>query len=118
MGKIAEKIKSYPTSFGVLIGLVIVAVIFTIETWFPRLGNAWETHNSLVRTISFTLALFIVWITHLWRWRRRRAFWIALISFFAIHITGIFLYTNYIHDPTLRQWIALMIVESFLLRHR
>ena len=49
MRKITEKIKSYPTAFGALVGLLIVGAIFIIETWFPWLGNAWERHNSLVQ---------------------------------------------------------------------
>ena len=108
-------INSYPTLVGTVIGLLIAGAIIVIVVWFPGLSDAWDRHNSLVRSIWCTAGLFGVCIGRLWRWRRRWAFWVPLSIFLVLHLVGISLFSIHLHPPSLGQWIVLIVLESFVI---
>lgn len=107
-------INSYPTLFGTVIGLLIAGTILVIVIWLPGLTDAWDRHNSLVRSIWCTAALFGVCIGRLWRWRRRWTLWVPLSIFLILHVVGISLYSMHVQPISLGQWIILIVLESFV----
>jgi len=115
--RIVDKIRRFPTLFGALIGLVILTVIIVIVNWFPRVGEAWERNNANVRSVYFTAAFFTVWISRVWKWRRRntRVFWASVCLFFLLHALGVFVYSIRVHPLFLSEWIYLIAFESFAL---
>src|SRR5712675_405343 len=75
-----SKIRSYPMLFGMLIGLTILLSVIVIVNWFPGVGDAWQRNNGDVRSVWFTVGLYVVWIHRLWRWQHRNKvlFWASL----------------------------------------
>lgn len=106
-------IAAYPILFGALIGLVIFGGIIVIETWFPRVGRAWERHNRLVQSVWCTAGFFGVWVARYWQWRRRAFFWASLCVFLVVHTLGVLYYAMQARPLVLREWIILLTVESF-----
>jgi hypothetical protein len=109
---IKKAIRIYPTLFGAFLASVMVGAIFVIVVWLPRVGEAWEQHNALVRDVWCTVALFGVTLNRLWPLRRRTAFWVLLSTFFLLHSLSLFLYTIHVHALLLREWIVLLLAES------
>jgi hypothetical protein len=107
-------ITTYAILFGALIGLVIFGTIVVIETWFPSIGKAWETHNRLVQSVWFTAGFFGVWVSRYWQWRRRGFFWASLFIFFLVHTLGVLYCATQFRPLVLREWIVLLTVESFV----
>lgn len=105
-------IEAYPALFGALIGVVLIGLVFIIVIWFPWIGDAWDRHDKTVRSVWCTLALFVVCIYRLAGWRHRRGFWIGLSVFFALHILGVALYSIYVHQLLLQEWVVLLLAEA------
>jgi hypothetical protein len=108
-------ITTHPFTVGGLLGTIMVCAIFVIVVWFPRIGDAWDRHDKMVRSIWCTLALFVVCVYHLWRWRHRRGFWVTLSAFFVLHVVGVLLYSIYVHPLLLQEWIILLLLEAFVI---
>jgi hypothetical protein len=106
---------SYPTTFGAVIGVVFLGSIFAIEMWFPRVGDAWDRHEKMVRSIWCTLALFVICIYHLWSWRHGRGFWPTLSVFFMLHVLGVFLYSTWVHPLLLGEWVMVLLFEAVVI---
>jgi hypothetical protein len=115
--RIVDKITRFPILFGALIGLVILTSIMVIVNWFPRVGEAWERNNATVRSVYFTAGFFTIWISRVWRWRRRNTlvFWVSVCAFLLLHALGVFLYSIRVHPLLMKEWIYLMVLESFAL---
>jgi hypothetical protein len=114
---IVEKIRRYPTLFGVLIGLLMFGSIIVLVNWFPRVDQAWDRNNANVRSGFFTVGFFAIVISRVWRWRQRnaRVFWAAVCTFLLLHALGVVFYSIWLRPLLLRDWIFLMIIESFAL---
>jgi hypothetical protein len=114
---IGDKIKSYPTLFGMLIGLIIFAFIIIIVNWFPWVGKAWERNDSQVRSLYFTIVLFAVWVSRLWRWQRRSAlvFWASIGIIFLFHAIAVLLYSTHFHPLLIGEWLVLAAAESIVI---
>ena len=108
-------ITSYPELFGACIGLLIVIAIIAMVKWAPGIGDAWDRHNTLVRGVWCSLALFVASLVQFWPLRRRAAFWASMVILILLHSLGIFLYSFYVHPIVLSQWIVLMLVEGFVI---
>jgi hypothetical protein len=108
-------VKTHPMLFGSIIGLLIGAAIISIVVWFPSIGDAWDRHNGVVRSVWCTAALFVVCIIRLWRWRRRLAFWVSMSILLFLHVAGISFYSIRVQPPGLGEWIVLVILESFVI---
>jgi hypothetical protein len=108
-------IASYPELFGACIGLLIVIAIIAMVKWAPGIGDAWDRHNTLVRDVWCSLALFVASLVQFWPLRRRAAFWVSMVILILLHSLGIFLYSFYVHPIVLSQWIVLMLVEGFVI---
>jgi hypothetical protein len=107
-------ITSYPELFGACIGLVIVVAIIAMVKWAPWIGDAWDTHNTLVRDVWCSVGLFVACLVQFWPLRRRAAFWVSIVILFLLHSLGIFSYSFYVHSIALSQWMVLMLVEGFV----
>jgi len=105
---------SHPTLLGVAIGLLLVVSIIVMETWFPRVGEAWKRHNRLVQSVWFTIGFFGVWVIRFWQWRRRFFFWTSVCAFFLVHTLGVLYYSTQIRPLVLREWVVLLLAESFV----
>ena len=114
---IVDKIRRFPTLFGVLLALIIFAAISTIGNWFPRIEEAWQRNNANVRSVYFTMVLFIVLISRLWPSRRRNLFlfWVALCVVFLLHVAGVVFYSIGVHALLMKEWIILLVFETFLI---
>lgn len=110
-------IAGYPTVFGVLIGLILFLGVIGIGDWFPRVSEGWEKHNEDVRSAFFTFGLFAIMIFRFWHFHRRGAlaFWVSISSIFVLHTIGVILYSSWAHPLLLRQWLAIIIVEPFII---
>jgi hypothetical protein len=108
-------VETHPALFGALIGVVLMGMIVAIVIWFPRIGDAWDRHDKLVRSVWCTLALFAVCIYRLSRWRHRRGFWLTLSVFFALHTAGVVLYSTYVHALLLQEWVILLLLEAMVI---
>lgn len=108
-------IVSYPTLFGMVIGLVLVVGIIVMATWYPRVGRAWQRNNESVRSVYFTVGFFAIWISRVWRWHRRNAFvfWASVLALFLLHVVGVVLYSIRVHPLLLWEWIILITFEGF-----
>jgi hypothetical protein len=104
--------EAHPVLLGAFIGLFIIIAIIVVATWFPRIDDAWMSHQSLVRSVWCTLALFVVCIYRLSAWRRRRGFWLILSAFFALHVVGVILYSIYVHQLLLQEWVIVLLGEA------
>jgi hypothetical protein len=111
---IKKVITSYPILFGALIGLVIFSAIIVTETWFPWIGKAWDRHYRLAQSVCFTAGFFGVWVSRYWQWRRRGFLWLSICVFFLLHTSGVLYYATQVHPLGLRDWLALLTVESFV----
>jgi Na+/melibiose symporter-like transporter len=109
---VKKTITAYPTVFGLVIGLMLIGAIFVIVIWFPRIGDVWDRHDKTVRSVWCTLALFVVCLYSLSGWRHRRGFWLAISTFFALHIASVVFYSTYVHPLLLREWVVLLLVEA------
>jgi lysylphosphatidylglycerol synthetase-like protein (DUF2156 family) len=117
MERIEDKVRRFPTLFGALIGLAIFAAIIVIETWFPRVGEAWRRNNANVRSVYFTVVLCAVWIFRLRHSRHRNPFlfWATLCSISLLHVIGVLSYSILVHPLLLREWFILFIAESIVI---
>ena len=111
---VRKLIATYPFTVGLLIATIMAGTIIVIEVWFPRIGDAWLTHDKMVRSIWCTLVLFVVCVYRLWHWRHRWGFWLTLFTFFMLHILGVFLYSVYVHPLLLKEWVILLLLEAFV----
>jgi hypothetical protein len=111
---IGEKIKAYPTIFGMSVALIVFLGIIAIEEWFPSVGDAWDKHDGLVRSIWCTAGFFGAWVNYYWPWRRRRFFWRFLCTFLVAHVTGTLYYATQVHPLDLKDWIILLAIECFI----
>jgi hypothetical protein len=109
---IKKTIRTYPTLFGAFLAAVMAGAIFAVVIWLPRVGEAWEQHNALVRDVWCTVALLGVTLNRLWTLRRRSAFWILLSVFLLLHSLSLFLYTVHVHPLLLGEWIVLLLAEA------
>jgi hypothetical protein len=112
---ILSKIKTYPMVFGMLIGLMLILGIIVCVNWFPGVSEAWDKHDSLVRSTWFTAGFFGVWLNFYWDLRRRGFFLASICILFLLHTGGIVYYTTQVRPPTLQNWIILLAAESFVL---
>ena len=110
-------ITTFPVVFGALIGTTLVGAILAMEIRLPGISHAWDTHIELVRSIWCTQTLFGLCIYHLWTWRHVRGFWQILLSFFAIHILGIFLFSIKVHPLRLQEWVGLLVFEALFIAY-
>ena len=112
-----KKLITSPTASGILIGVLTLAGIIIMEEWFPRIGQAWDRHRTMVKAVWFTLVLFALCVYYLWRWRRRNslAFWAAICTLFLLHVSGVLLYTTLVQPILGWQWIILLVLESFFM---
>jgi hypothetical protein len=108
-------ITSYPELFGACIGLLIVIAIIAMVKWAPGIDDALDRHNTFVRDVWCTQALFVTTLVRFWPLRRRAAFWMSLTVLLAFHSLGIFLYRYYVHPLLLSQWTILIAVEVFII---
>jgi hypothetical protein len=101
--------------FGMVIGLMIFAFIIIIVNWFPCVGKAWMKNNSQVRSVYFTVVLYAVWASRLWRWQRRSAlvFWASLGIIFLLH--AVLLYSTHFHPLLIGEWLVLAAAESIVI---
>lgn len=107
----------HPVTFGILISILIAITIVAMSTWSPRLAKAvWDSHNALVPAIWFTVALFGVLVSHLWRLRTRGAFsfWTSLFGLLMLHVIGILIYTMRFGPLLLKQWVFIIACEAFV----
>lgn len=65
-----------PYVLGALLGLVIVGSMFVVIVWFPKIGDAWDKNDSVVRDTWFTFVLFGLLVSRLWNLRKRLFFWV------------------------------------------
>jgi hypothetical protein len=107
-------IMTYPFAVGGLIGTILLGTIFVIVIWFPRVSDAWDRHDKIVRSIWCTLAIFVVCVYHLRGWRSRRGFWLTLSTFFVLHVLAVSLYSIYVHPLLLEEWVILILLEAFV----
>jgi hypothetical protein len=114
---IGDKIRSYPMLFGMLIGLIIFAFIIIIVNWFPWVGKAWMKNNTQVRSVYFTVVLYAVWVSRLWRWQRRNAlvFWASLGIILLLHAIAVLLYSTHFHPLLIGEWLVLAAAESIVI---
>jgi hypothetical protein len=108
-----KKITSYPMLLGILIGILSAGGIMAMVIWFPWVGDAWDRHEPLVRTIFMTVFAFGVWLYGLWRWRYRRSFWLLVFIFFLFHAVGVLSYTIKVGPILVWQWLILLPLESY-----
>ena len=115
--KIIEKIKIYPITFGLFISVIVSSFIFVVVEWLPRVDQAWTRNNSSVRSAYFTIVLFAVFVVRPRQERRRNAFvfWASICTFFLIHVSFVFYYSTRVHPILLKEWIVILILESFIL---
>jgi len=111
-----KKIMSHPVLLGIGIAFVIGGGIIVMETWFPWVGAAWDSHKRLVQAVWFTAISFIAWINQVWRWRLRGPFifWTSIATLCLSHIFGIFIYTMYVGPILVWQWVPLIVIESLV----
>jgi hypothetical protein len=105
---------SHPFTFGAALGLIIAAATFVVVTRFPGTDRALREHWSLLEGIFFTACFFTAFPYFFWRFHRRRGFWTPLCIVFVIHVTGVVLYSQYIHPLYLLQWSLLGFIESIV----
>jgi hypothetical protein len=112
-----KKLIMSPTGSGILIGVLTLAGLVVMETWFPWIGQAWRRHKELVKAIWFTLALFVICTYRLWHWHRRNpfAFWMSIGLLFLLHVAGVLSYTILVQPILGWQWIILLVLEIFLI---
>jgi hypothetical protein len=110
-------IGSYPTLFGMTMGLILVVGIIVIVNWFPRVSEAWDRHNRLVQSTLYTGGFFVIVISRLWHLRRRGsfAFWGSAFTFLLLHTLVVSYYATHVHPLVLREWIVLLAAESFVI---
>jgi|ERR1700722_6500319 len=108
-------VKSYPTTFGIVIGLLLASIVVAIAAWFPRTAAAWERNNVSVRSVWCTVAFFVFCIYRFWRFRGRPLFWLSISVFFLGHITGIVYFSREIHPLSAGEWMLLLGLETVLL---
>jgi uncharacterized protein YacL len=110
-------IKQYPMLVGVGIGVLIVGFILVTGTWFPWVLDAWTRNNPLVRSVYFTIVFFAVFVAHLARQRHRNpiVFWTSVGTFFVLHVAFVVFYSFRIHPILMKEWILIILVESFVL---
>ena len=116
-GTMKKWVASYPVTFGLLISVLIATTIIVMDTWFPRISKVlWDKHNTLVQAIWFTVALFGVLVSHLWRLRHRGAFafWASLFGLLMFHVIGVLIYTTYFGPVLVRQWVPIIVCEAFI----
>jgi uncharacterized membrane protein len=111
MSSVSRFIKSYPGSFGIVIGLALASIVVVIAIWFPRTEAAWERNNAWARSAWFAAFVFVFCICRFWRLRHQRFFWLSIILFFLIHIVGVAYYSIRVHPPTMGQSMLLLAVE-------
>ena len=117
MNKITERIKTYPVLTGIMLSLTFFIFVMSSLKWFPWLVDSWLNNNANVRSIYFTIVLFAVFTVRPWRERRRNAFvfWASICAFFLIHVSFVFYYSTRVHPILLKEWIVILILESFIL---
>ena len=103
-----------PVLFGILVALVLFSVIMTIVIWFPRIDGYLGENKRLVQAFWFSAVSFVVWLSRLWKWRRRGAFvfWLSVCFLLLLHVFGIFMYTIHFGPLLVWQWVPLIVVES------
>jgi hypothetical protein len=106
---------SYPTLFGVLIGLLCAGVILFGGIWFPQYFETLGNHKTLVQGVYFTVFAFGAWLYGLWRWRHRPAFWASLSIFFLLHVLGVLFYTTQVGRILVWQWFVLLLLEAYVI---
>lgn len=112
-----KKLLMSPTASGILIGVLSLAGIIVMETWFPWIDRAWDRHKELVKAVWFTAALFVICIHRLWHWHRRNPFifWMSMGLLVLLHVVGVLCYTILVQPILGWQWIILLILEVFLI---
>lgn len=111
---VGQKIKSSPMVIGMFLAFLLLVGIVVIEEWFPKVADAWDKHNDLVRSVWLTAGFFATWVNYYWRWRRRRFFWLFLCTLLVVHTLGVSYYVTRVHALVLSDWIALLFVECFV----
>jgi hypothetical protein len=101
--------------FGAFIGLLLLIGIFSMVTWAPGIGDAWDRHNKLVQAIFLTTFNFAVFINVLWRRRRRGVFWISMGVVFVLHVLGVVLYSTRVHPISVWDWPLLGMMEFYII---
>jgi hypothetical protein len=107
-----NSIKSYPIVFGVLVAVILSGIVIVIETWFPRIGEAWDRNNSFVLAGWCTAVFFLLCIARYWPLRRRFFFWVSILAFFVAHCFAVFYYARLVKPLGTIDWIVLLIAES------
>jgi hypothetical protein len=112
-----RKLITSPTGSGILIGVLTLAGLVVMETWFPWIGQAWRRHNELVKAVWFTVILFVICTYRLWHWHRRNpfAFWTSMSLLFLLHVSGVLFYTILVQPILGWQWSILLVSEVFLI---
>ena len=117
MNKITQRVKTYPVFTGIILGLIFFICVMSSLRWFPWLVDAWINNNANVRSIYLTIVIFAVFIPCLWRQRFRNptVFWATICILFLCHVSFIVYFSSKFHPPSLREWLVLLAVESFIL---
>jgi hypothetical protein len=111
MSTLSRFIKSYPTAFGIVLGLTLGAILVAFVIWFPRTEAALERNGAWVRSACFAAGLIVFCICRFWRFRHQRFFWLSILLLFLFHIVSVTYYSMRVHPPTMGQSMLLLFVE-------
>jgi hypothetical protein len=112
-GTISQTISSHQFLFGILIAVLLAGVMIIVDTLFPSIERDLLRHEQLEDGVFLTIFFFVVYVYCFWSSRRRPGFWFALCIFFVLHVTGVLVYSVYVHPPVLWQWSVLGIFEGY-----
>ena len=110
---VKKMIETHPMLFGAIISLPLVIAIVVIAIWFPWIGNYHDKHKRLVQACLFTAIYFAAYFFGLRRWRRKRVFWLTILTLFLLHVLGIFLYSTHLQPILVWQWPIIGLLEYY-----
>jgi hypothetical protein len=97
---------------GIGLGLLLGVSIVVTSIWMP---SVWAKENQwLVRLFFFSAGLFSILIGTNWRFRNRRRLWIAISILVTINSILILEFINQVRELTIRQYMLILFVETFV----
>jgi hypothetical membrane protein len=107
---IKKIITTYPMLFGAFIGLLILIGIFSMPPWIEEdLGR----HKTLAEAAFYTMFNFIIFISTLWKERRRSVFWPIICALLLVHVLGVLFYSTHVQRIRAWQWPILGMLEFY-----
>jgi hypothetical protein len=112
---IMRRLSTHPYLIGFGIGAAVVCAIFVVDTWFPSIGEALGQHHVFIRDSCYTAGIVYYALFRYWRWHRRAALWIVLITLVAVQAAFLIAYTRFVHDLYVQEWLVVLAADFIAL---